>query len=145
MRPLRHILAIAAAGAALLLFGCGSEDEQADVRETAEEFFLAVSESDPEACELVSEAELMRIELTAKLYQEGEAEPSCEEAVRENEALEESTLALERQAEEIDMAEVEVEDRYAVLSFEDPTPAPQGPMTLLLVREQGNWKVDDAR
>lgn len=142
----RHILHLATIAVALaLLSGCGTEDEEADVREVAAEFFIAVAESSPEACELSSEAERKRIELTAKLETEGEQEPSCEELVRDNEALEESTSALLRQAEEIDDASVEVDERYAVVSFEDPTPAPTGPMTLLLVREQGSWRVDDAR
>lgn len=141
-----HRLALAVAVAALLT-GCGAEDEEADVREAAAEFFIAVAESSPEACELSSEAERKRIELTAKLEveEEGAEEPTCEQLVRDNEALEESTSALLRQAEEIDDASVEVDERFAVLSFDEPTPAPVGPTTLLLVREQGSWKVDDAR
>lgn len=142
----KRALGIAVALAlAVPAIGCGSEDETEAVEERSAEYLRASAESDPELCDLISEAELMKLELVANAASEDGESQNCEQIIRGGEMFEDRAESLERQADEIDEAEVEVEDQFALVRFEDAGDELEGPLTLLLIREQGEWKVDDAQ
>jgi ketosteroid isomerase-like protein len=129
-RNARARAALAAALAAIVIGACGGDGEGSDedaVRETVSQFVRATDEQDfPALCQLLAESEVRSIER--------QGSGACTEVLR---AISSGPSGARARIEEVRISE----DRASVDATFIREDGTRAPLTLRLVKEDGDWKI----